>query len=423
MDGRQVLKMSFEITSGRISKAQKVVIYGPEGIGKSTFAAHFPDPLFIDTENGSGNLDVRRYPCPSSWTMLKEEVYEVAKTRNCKTLVIDTVDWAEMLCKDYVCSSKGKSGIEDFGYGAGYVFMYEEFGKFLNILEDVIKAGINVVCTAHAQLRKFSQPDEIGEYDRWELKLSKKTGAQISSLIKEWADMLLFANYKTVAVAVNKDGTKFKAQGNQRVMYTTHHACWDAKNRYGLPDELPFSYDAIAHIFAQSAAGIQAESSTEIPANNAQIPQTPVPTYWFDGENPYMTNDGNPPQSSKPVFSITKEEYDRLCAAKQAVNANEYPPEIQPETQAQSVPPATTVTADIPESLPQALRDLMRNSGVSVGEIQRVVGMKGYYPSDTPVENYDPGFVNGVLVGAWEQVFDMIKQNRELDSIPFEMNV
>ena len=60
-------------------------------------------------------------------------------------------------------------------------------------------------------MRKFEQPDELGAYDRWELKLGKKTSSQISPLVKEWADMVLFANYKTYAVAVDKDGKKFKA--------------------------------------------------------------------------------------------------------------------------------------------------------------------------------------------------------------------
>ena len=91
--------------------------------------------------------------------------------------------------------------------------------------------------TAHAKLSKFEQPDEMGHHDRWTVKTSK----QVAPLIREWCDMLLFANYKTIVV---KDGdgknAKNKAQGGRRVMYTTHHPCWDAKNRDGLADELAF---------------------------------------------------------------------------------------------------------------------------------------------------------------------------------------
>lgn len=163
--------MSFEITSGVISSAQKVVVYGPEGIGKSTFASQFPDPLFIDTEGSTKKLNVKRFPKPTSWEMLCNEIREAMSKKLCKTLVIDTIDWAEQLCLNSICDRYQKKGIEDFGYGNGYVYEKEEFGRFLNLLQDIVDSGINVVLTAHAQMRKFEQPDELGAYDRWELKL------------------------------------------------------------------------------------------------------------------------------------------------------------------------------------------------------------------------------------------------------------
>lgn len=212
-----------------------MVLYGPEGIGKSTFAAKFPSPVFIDTEGGTKKLNVNRLPQPTSWAMLMDEANEVRLGHiPCGTLVIDTADWAERLCIRAVCDRANVKGIEDFGYGKGYTYLKEEFGKLLDLLEDVLHAGHNVVMTAHAQLSKFEQPDEMGQYDRWTMKTSK----QVAPLIREWCDMLLFANYKTIVV---KDGdgknAKNKAQGGRRVMYTTHHPCWDAKNRDGLADE------------------------------------------------------------------------------------------------------------------------------------------------------------------------------------------
>lgn len=233
------------ISSGIIPSAQKIVIYGPEGIGKSTLASKFPDPLFIDTEGSTKRLNVRRYDKPTSWEMLMQQVEYTRLNRPCKTLIIDTVDWAEQMCITSVCAKHGKNGIEDFGYGNGYVYEKEEFGRFLNALEGVIEAGINVVLTAHAILRKFEQPDELGAYDRWELKLGKKTTNLIAPMVKEWADMVLFCNYKTYSVAVDKDGKKHKAQGGSRVMYTSHHPCWDAKNRVGLLDETAMDYEII----------------------------------------------------------------------------------------------------------------------------------------------------------------------------------
>lgn len=350
--------MAFEILSGVISSAQKVVIYGPEGIGKSTFAAQFPDPLFIDTEGSTKKLNVRRFPKPTSWEMLKNEVKEAMSSKLCKTLVIDTIDWAEQLCIVSICAQYQKKGIEDFGYGKGYVYEREEFGKLLNLLQEVVDSGINVVLTAHAQLKKFEQPDEMGSYDRWELKLGQKTGSQISPLVKEWADMVLFANYKTIAVAADKDGKKFKAQGGQRVMYTSHHPCWDAKNRDGLAPELPFEYTQVAHLFSLAAAAANIPAPQNAAPQAERVAEVPIDLSDFEDVTPPM-----------PL--------------------------------------------NIPEDLPAALKDLMTANKVDESDIRLAVSQKGYFPYDMPVANYPSDFISGVLVGAWEQVYPMIKENQK----------
>ena len=100
-----------------------------------------------------------------------------------------------------------------------------------------------MVITAHAKMRKFEQPDEQGAYDRWEMKLSK----QVAPLLKEWCDMLLFLNYKTYVVTTETNAKK--AQGGKRVIYTSHHPCWDAKNRHSLPEEMDLDFKNIAHLF------------------------------------------------------------------------------------------------------------------------------------------------------------------------------
>lgn len=276
--------MAFEITSGAKVKPQKVVIYGAEGIGKTTLAAQFPRPLFIDTEGGSSHLDVRRLPEPTSWTMLLDEVTWVRDfPYECGgTLVLDTADWAEQLCIAHVCAKYDKKGIEDWGYGKGYVYVKEEFGKLLNLLGECVDRGLNVVVTAHAAIVKFEQPDEMGAYDRWEMKLSRR---QVAPLLKEWADAVLFANFKTMVVA-DKKGEKYKGTGGKnRVLYATHAASWDAKNRWGLPDEVPMDYAQIApHVPvpeipgpapAVTAADIEAARTMPTPFDEAPEPVAP----------------------------------------------------------------------------------------------------------------------------------------------------
>lgn len=239
--------MSLRISNGVIRRAQRVVIYGCEGIGKTTLASRFPDPLFIDTEGGTARMNVNRVDGVENWDQLIATVREVSETNGiCRTLVIDTADWAEASCIQSLCARNGWKSIEEPGYGKGYTYIGEEFGRLLKECDKVISAGIHVVITAHAKMRKFEQPDEMGAYDRWEMKLSR----QVYPLLKEWADMVLFLNYKTIVVkADDSKGASRKAQGGERVMYTCHHPCWDAKNRHDLPPELPMEYERIAACF------------------------------------------------------------------------------------------------------------------------------------------------------------------------------
>jgi hypothetical protein len=372
----------FEITQGKLKKAQKVVIYGSEGIGKSSFAANFPNPVFIDTEGSTNNMEVARLPKPTSWTMLMQQIQFVKQNPTMmQTMVIDTIDWAEMMCVDHVCSTHGKNGIEDFGYGNGYVYVKEEFGRFLNQLSDVIEVGVNVVLTAHSQIIKFEQPDEMGAYDRYQLKLGKKTSSQTAPLVKEWADMLLFMNYKTFSVATDEKGKKNKAQGGVRTIYANHHPAWDAKNRHGLPDEFPMDYGYIAHIF------------------NAPVAQPHAPQPTAQPQQPPMQPTVAAPPVAEPI--------------------PEPAPAPIPEPPVATMPDPfpTEVPATLDPAIPQSLRDLMLPENVTELEIQSVVSKKGYYPIDTPITNYDPGFVQGVLVGAWVQVFGMVQDLR--NSLPF----
>lgn len=386
-----------QIITGKLIKPQKVVVYGPEGIGKSTFASQFSGPLFIDTEDSTAKLDVARFPKPSSWTMLLAQVDYVKKNRCvCKTLVVDTADWAERLCAEHICAKAGLNGIEDFGWGKGYTYLEEEFGRLLNSLQEIIEIGINVVVTAHAEMKKIEQPEEIGGYDHWQLKLEKKT----APLLKEWADILLFANYKTIVVNVDNQGAqkgKNKAQGGKRVMYTSHSPWWDAKNRDGLDPELPFEYKAISHCIPDlgaPAAPITATQST---------PPTSIPTYWHQQESRvvFEAKPGEPaPADYMDCVQISGEEYEKLSKEYKAapVESSSVPP---PEAKAENL-----------SGLPAALAELMSENQVTYEEIQKVVAAKGYYPGDTPIENYDLQFINGVLVAAWQQVYQMIKNMR-----------
>lgn len=365
-----------QITRGKRARAQKVVIYGPEGIGKSSFASQFPDPVFIDTEGSTDNMDVARLDKPTSWTMLVNEIAFIkANPTECKTLIVDTVDWAEQLAVAHVCSQHGKQGIEDFGWGKGYTYVQEEMGRFLNTLSDLVDMGINVVLTAHAQIKKFEQPDEMGSYDRYELKLGQKTGSKTAPLVKEWADMVLFANYKTLVMTT--DNGKKKAQGGERVMYTNHRPAWDAKNRHGLPDEMPFNYAGIAHIFA---------------GQQVQPPQPKV-------EQPQQTV----PQVPEPI----QEELPLDMSTVAEVPQNEAPNE--PES----------APASYHANLPKSLTDLMAQENVTEEELRKVAYIRGHFPLGTPIENFPPDYWD-MIVAHWQATMEVIQNQVRADpELPF----
>ena len=350
----------YEITRGKVHTAMKIVLYGVEGIGKTTFASQFPDPVFIDTEGGTKTFDVARFPSPLSWQMLLDEIQSVISNPTmCGTLVIDTLDWAEKLAYAHVCAVKKWDSIESPSYGVGYRYAYEEMGKLLNLLSQVVDRGVNVLLIAHAAMRKFEQPDEMGSYDRWELKLQTSSKCNTAAMVREYGDMVLFANYETFVIK-NED-KKNKVAGGKRVMYTTHHPCWDAKNRFGLPEKLPFDFSHIAHCFNAASSAAATLTATA------------------------------PPVATAPPPAQKKEE--------------------NPTTAGSSLPETIQTSRSDTDGITPALRQLMEQYDVAEEQIRKVVAIKGYYPEATPIKNYDPDFVSGVLVGAWPQVYQLIKEN------------
>ena len=237
-----------QINSGKLSRTQKCVFYGCEGVGKSTFAAKFPKPLFADLEGGTAHLDVPRIADLNTWETLLSCIDElIADKQGFETFVLDTADWAERMCSAYLCKKYKKTGIEDFGYGKGYQYLAEEFAGMLAKLTALQNSGMHIVVLAHSTIRKLELPEENGTYDHYELKCSKT----VSPLIKEWSDGLLFANYRTY-IQASANGKGKAVGGKERVLYTEHTAFCDAKNRWGLTGVLPLTFESVKSVFVGS---------------------------------------------------------------------------------------------------------------------------------------------------------------------------
>ena len=372
-----------EFTKGILSGyGLKFVVYGPEGIGKSTFVSRIPGVAVIDTEGSTGMLDVVRYPDPTSWQMLLDEVDDFAGRPEFSALVIDTADWAERLCIRQVLATKQWDSIEDPGYGRGYVYVAEEFGKLLDRLTICAEHGKHVGFTAHAMMRKFEQPDELGAYDRWELKMSKKA----APMVKEWSDLLLFANYKTIVYKTDDKGKKNKAAGGQRVMYTTHHPCWDAKNRHALPEELPFDFGQVAQLFAPV-------SWNPVAGNSLPGGQPAVPPTFPDVSQP----DVLPPLAEVPAVvsgqpSSAGEVKPSVGSSQLTAEASQPPAAAVQISESSGLPPAASSESEYAD-IPKTLLDLMEPDEITPLEIRTAIAQKGYFPLETPFRNLPPEFV------------------------------
>jgi len=369
------------ITKGPVKSAIKALVYGPEGVGKTTFAAQAPGAVFIDTEGSTKHMDVARFDPPVNLVEVLECLnYTLAHPDQVRTLVIDTVDWLEKIIFNNVCVEKKLQNIEDMGYGKGYVYAKQKMQQLLELLQAIVDRGVNVLLVCHSTIRKFEQPDEMGSYDRYMLKLNEKN---IAPLVKEWVDLMLFVNYRTNIVTDSDGKTKKGTGGQKRIMYANHTACWDAKNRFGLPDEMPFEFDQVAHLFNMMEPVTAPVGSIEDVLNTDPIE---------------IKRDA--PAEVDTMAQLPKKAQKRQKAT---------PPE-RPES----------MCSDNPEKdklLDQLWNMMVKEDVTDPMLIQVVCAEKGYYDASVPVNEYDMEFIEGCLIEAWDKVLGFVLTKKE--NLPF----
>jgi hypothetical protein len=266
-----------KIIRGVVPRAQRIVLYGVEGVGKTTLAAKAPNPLFLDTEKSTLHTNTNRILI-ETWQELEAMIKEVATGKyDFRTLVIDSVDWAEKLAIEDMLAREKKNSIEDYKWGKGFVILTENMSRWLALLDSVAARGIHVVLIGHSKVARHEPPDGMQPYDRYELKLTKQTGP----LVKEWADALLFANFKTRIVEAESGKAK-GIGGKERVIYTQRSAAWDAKCRVpGIPEEIPMIWESVAPIFGDvqpSPAAKPSEQAKPEPTKSESAPQAEAVT-------------------------------------------------------------------------------------------------------------------------------------------------
>lgn len=241
------------ITKGREAQPPRIMIYGSEGVGKSTFAALAPNPVFVQTEDGLSEIDCSKFPLAQSFDDVVLQLQAVRDEQHeYGTLVIDSLDWLERLVWDRVCADYGVKSIEkaDGGYGKGYVHALTYWRQIVSLLNDIrARKGMAVILIAHAAVERFEDPEHAA-YDRYTPRLHKKA----CSLVCEWVDAVLFASRRMRVDSTTGKAAPVGADGGERILRTNGSPACIAKNRFGLPTELPLSWSAFVEALKPGAA-------------------------------------------------------------------------------------------------------------------------------------------------------------------------
>ena len=232
------------ISSTQSARALFALTYGTSGVGKTTFAADMPNPVFIQTEDGAGSLTLQAFPLAKSYDDVMSGITALCEKHDYKTVVIDSLDHLEPLIWKKVCQDNNVKSIEQLTYGKGYTMALDLWRELLSGLRHLRDSqGMNVLLISHHEIRKHSDP-ELEQIDRYQIKLHAKA----SALVQESCDLVLFAKHK---VMVKKEDTGFgntRARGistGKRVLCTVETPAYVAKNRFGLPDEIDLSWHAL----------------------------------------------------------------------------------------------------------------------------------------------------------------------------------
>lgn len=271
--------MAITIKRGKVAAPWRWALCGTEGIGKTTFGATCPAPVFMPLEEGTNELDVARISGLSTYAAVRESIEDLAKDRQgFDTLVIDTADTLEAMMIDHVVTAHKWEDIESPGFGKGYVVLETELRSFLAALERMQRAnGMNILLVAHVHVKKYSPPDSE-PFDRFDMKMREKSAA----LIREWCHAVFFAQHEILVSQVKGESKKRGFSTGERVIRTEEQAGYRAKNRYGLPATMKLDAGTYAEIDRYRLRDHRAELVATMTERKIDGEKVEKMLAWFD---------------------------------------------------------------------------------------------------------------------------------------------
>jgi hypothetical protein len=233
----------FQITA---SRPPIIVLHGHPGVGKTSTAAGFPNPVFIQTEDGCpAGLTIASFGLAESFASVIEALTWLGKEEHSyQTLVIDSLDQLEPLIQTALCTDRGYQSIESPGFGKGYVELDKYWLDFLRGCNWLRRnRNMVIVLIAHSEIVMINDPRTTA-YSAYALRLHRRA----RGLVEDSADLIGFlatdVAVKTEQVGFNK--TRARADGgNTRWLHAEPRPAFTAKNRFGMPEriQIPLGFD------------------------------------------------------------------------------------------------------------------------------------------------------------------------------------
>lgn len=237
------------ITAGKSDLPPRIMLYGYEGVGKSTWAANAENPIFVQTEDGIRRISVPKFPLAKSYEDVMNYLYTLAtEEHNFKTVVVDSLSMLEELIWKDVCKQFKVDNIEkaDGGFAKGYKHALNRWHDFLELLNNInTKRNMTIILLAHVGTQEVKDP-ENQSFDRTAPRLHKLA----EGVVSQWCDAVLFAHKEIVVRQLEEGfgstrGVALDKGDDIRVIRTIGSAAVIAKNRYNLPKQLPLDYSVL----------------------------------------------------------------------------------------------------------------------------------------------------------------------------------